>query len=168
MTTDQAIAAADQSRRDGRQCDARGDLASHLAHLPADSLERARTLCSLAQLDRDLHDITASLQNYFEAVRILRIYSEPLLLAYALRHLADVQRESAEADIREAIAILSTHPDAKQLDLANAFRILALLTSDPATWRGARDLYSKLGIDAGIGECDRRLSQQERATPQQP
>jgi tetratricopeptide (TPR) repeat protein len=101
---------------------------------------------------------------YEEAVRLFREVGEPLTLAHTIRHLGDVYREEgysglAEPCYHEALSIYRNHETGSSLDLANAIRSLAVLRWEETRvlWQEARDLYSALGIAAGINEGTERL-----------
>jgi tetratricopeptide (TPR) repeat protein len=92
------------------------------------------------------------------------------LRAHALRHAAELAIErGAEADALEAAQdALKTYlslAEAPMLDVANAFRVRALAWASVGRakkaaqdWQEARDIYERLGISAGVAECDARLS----------
>jgi tetratricopeptide (TPR) repeat protein len=99
-----------------------------------------------------------------EAVRLFREVGEPLTLAHTVRHLGDVYHEEGlsglvEPCYHEALSIYRNHQTSPSLDLANAIRSLAVLRWEQARvlWEEARDLYSALGIEAGINEGTDRL-----------
>lgn len=126
--------------------------------------DRARILCQKAQLARDLGQVDEALTAYDEAVAIWRKAANGQGLAYALRHMADIQvgegrAEAALPFIDEALGLLST---ADVLTRANALRVKALALEGlgrPAreAWAEARALYAEAGVDAGAAECDRHL-----------
>jgi hypothetical protein len=85
-------------------------------------------------------------------------------LAHTVRHLGDVYHEEgfsglAEPCYHEALSIYRNHETSPSLDLANAIRSLAVLRWEQAKvlWEEARDLYSAVGIEAGIKEGTDRL-----------
>ena len=131
----------------------------------------AEALCGLAQAERDFDNLKASAHHYHNAVVLYRQLEQPERLAYALRHEAEVLREdgkSAEAEelFKEAETIYRGFGDKAALDLANTLRGLALVNEaegrkDGARkfWREARELYAKCRVEAGVAECDRKLSQ---------
>lgn len=104
---------------------------------------------------------------YVEAVEAARRAGEPGLLAHALRHVSDLDREAGRADqalsaAEEAVGLYRAQPDIPRLDLANALRLAALARealARPATeaWREAGDLYADLDIEAGVAEAERHL-----------
>jgi hypothetical protein len=101
---------------------------------------------------------------YVEAAELARLEGDQTALAHALRHASDLARErgassKAWRDASEAAALYRQTGD--KLGLANALRLQALSAADPKTgracWEEAHDLYSRLGVDAGVAECKSRL-----------
>jgi hypothetical protein len=104
-------------------------------------------------------------QGYGRAAELARSDGNECLLAHALRHISDLERErgaqrEAWQHASEAVALYRISDD--RLGLANAIRLQALSAKDRgeahACWREARDLYSALEVSAGVAECDRRLN----------
>lgn len=86
-------------------------------------------------------------------------------LAYALRHLSDLQREAnllteSHASAGEAVAVLRAA--GPSLDLANALRLRALAADAlgfdraAADWAEAGQLYRALGVAEGVADCEAR------------
>ena len=133
----------------------------------ADRLEqlgRARELRQRGEAARRSDDSMAR-KCYEEAVRLFREVGEPLTLAHTVRHLGDVYHEQglsalAEPCYHEALSIYRNDETSPSLDLANAIRSLAVLRWVQARvlWEEARDLYSSLGIEAGVNEGTDRLN----------
>jgi tetratricopeptide (TPR) repeat protein len=80
-----------------------------------------------------------------------------LLVAYTLRHTADVHSQlghshQAADEITEAIRIYREHASDHTLDLANALRISALNAERGAlaAWQEAKTLYALVDVQAGI------------------
>jgi tetratricopeptide (TPR) repeat protein len=136
-----------------------------------DQLTLGRALRSLAEVDRKLHDDEAARAHYEEAVALYRQLDDPLALAHSVRHLGDVYRHAhelalAEPCYREALALYRAHPEAAPLDVANAIRSMAVLKSETGAvqaarelWEEAKQLYTATGIEAGVAESSRRLTQ---------
>jgi tetratricopeptide (TPR) repeat protein len=104
-------------------------------------------------------------QGYRRAAELARSDGNECLLAHALRHISDLERERGEPreaweNATEAVRIYRSSDD--RLGLANAIRLQALSAEDQreaaACWREAREIYSDLGVSAGVAECDRRLN----------
>ena len=115
------------------------------------------------QKQRDGQETGAELV-YAEAAELARSKGDRTALAYALRHMSDLARargafSKAWHDASEAAALYRQSSD--KLGLANATRLQALSAADPndarAFWQQARDLYSHLGVEAGVAECESRL-----------
>jgi hypothetical protein len=96
---------------------------------------------------------------YVETAELARSEGDRTALAHAPRHVSDLARArgaSAKAwqNANEAAALYRQSGD--ELGLANAIRLEALSANDPeqsrACWREARDLYSRLGVVAGVTE----------------
>jgi tetratricopeptide (TPR) repeat protein len=102
---------------------------------------------------------------YGLAADLARSSGNEILLAHALRHQSDLAREAGERQsaweyASEAVALYRRSSDT--LGLANAIRLQALCTVDRqdalARWQEARDLYSSVGVAAGVRECDSHLT----------
>jgi hypothetical protein len=95
----------------------------------------------------------------------------PARLAYATRHEADVLREmchlaEAEPLYLEAAGIYRQLGEKATLDLANTLRGLALVNesaarmdASKALWQEAGELYAKCNVEAGVAECNKKLSE---------
>lgn len=106
---------------------------------------------------------------YRAAADLARTQGVAPLLAHALRHQSDLDREAgrlpqALAAAREALSACRGHAT-RPLDLANTIRPLALALDDAGDradaaplWREALDLYRRLGIEAGVRECEDALA----------
>ena len=108
---------------------------------------------------------------YVRAVDLARSAGDEVLLAHALRHVSDLERERGarrEAWEHASEAAALYRKSGEKLGLANAIRLEALSSQDcdeeQACWREARDLYSALGVSAGVAECDRRLCSEPRGS----
>ena len=124
----------------------------------------------LGEIERKLHDPAAARLHYEEAVKLYRGLSDPLVFAHTIRHLGDVYHESklpelAEPCYREALEVYRAHTEAAPLDVANAIRSLAVLTSELGErdqarnlWEEARALYTTVGVQAGVAESLARLA----------
>ena len=71
----------------------------------------------------------------------------------------------AEPLYLEAVSIYRGRGDEAALDLANTLRGLALLAESSgkpdaakSLWQEARQLYTKCNVQAGVAECDEKLS----------
>jgi tetratricopeptide (TPR) repeat protein len=140
------------------------------AAVAEDQSSLAEALCGLAQAERDIGNLEAAIHHYANAVVLYRQLGPPARLAYAIRHQADVLRENgqfvdAEPLYLEAEGIYRQLGEGFELDLANTLRGLALvnesaarLDTSTALWRDARDLYTKCKVEAGVAECDEKLS----------
>jgi len=165
-----------QARRENRLADAKRDLveAVGLCRRAGLQAELAKALTGLGQIERDLHCSSAALQHYEEAVALYRAEGNALKVAHTIRHVADIHRhegryELSERCYNEALRLYRDHEKTPQLDLANAFRGLALLKDDTGNikearslWQKARDLYAAVNVEAGVAESSRRLALLER------
>lgn len=107
---------------------------------------------------------------YAKAAALSREQGQPLLRAHALRHLSDLDRsvgraEMALASADQALALYQAQADSDPLDRANALRLAAMALEDlrrprdaAKRWEAARALYAERGVEAGVAECDDRLS----------
>jgi tetratricopeptide (TPR) repeat protein len=107
---------------------------------------------------------------YAEAIAILREMDDPLRLAHAVRHLADVARRQGRVEIaqpcyEEALAIYRGNAATAALDLGNALRGYGLLLEDVGDRAAAKEawvevlrLYGEVGVQAGIEEAERRVA----------
>lgn len=113
--------------------------------------------------------------HYEEAATLARSVNDHHALAIALRHVADIVRDSGDAKraleaSREAVS-LYRGLGATPLELANALRVNALALraaceDDKALplWIEARWLYHSVNVLAGVEECDRYLADLRIAT----
>jgi tetratricopeptide (TPR) repeat protein len=161
------------ARRENRIADARAIFISGVrsAAEAGDRSSLAEALCGLGQAERDLGSLEAAHHHYAGAATLYREIGPPARLAYALRHEADVFREEcrpAEAEplYREAESIYRQQGEESSLDLANTLRGLALVAESSgkteasrSLWQEARQLYAKCKVDAGVTECDRKLTE---------
>src|SRR5437879_2678526 len=83
--------------------------------------------------------------------------NDPLVVAYTLRHTADIHAQlgffdQSATEIAEAIRIYREHATNHALDLANALRISALNAERRAhaTWHEAKALYASVDVQAGV------------------
>jgi len=122
-----------------------------------------------AKEERGRGDVEVAETSYAEASALAASEGLPQLRAHALRHFAELAAERGAGEraleaAEEALSIYRSNPNESPLNVANAHRVRALASSalgrmDDAAddWRSARKLYSKLGVSAGVAECDRRL-----------
>jgi tetratricopeptide (TPR) repeat protein len=164
-----------QARRENRITDSRAVFieAVRKAAIEADRSSLAEALCGLAQAERDIGNPQAASHHYANAAVLYRQVGPPVRLAYAIRHQADVLREmgqptEAEPLYLEAEGIYRQLGEKATLDLANTLRGLALVNESAAKidaakalWWEARELYAKCNVEAGVAECDERLSQNQ-------
>jgi len=125
---------------------------------------RAAIHVETGRVARDLGDNESASSHYRTAAEFYRGFNDPMNLAHALRHAADISRQmdrfsEAEPCILEAIEIYRAQRPLPQLHLANALRVAALLLEQagkPAEalplWLEARDNYRAAGVEAGMAE----------------
>jgi len=130
-----------------------------------DDATRAEALLDVAQERRNQGDRSAASINYAEAITLLRAGNDTSLLAFALRHAADVRSQlseygTANAHIDEAIRLYRAADPWSPLDLANALRVAALNSEREAdaAWREAEKLYAGEKVDEGVEECSAHLA----------
>jgi tetratricopeptide (TPR) repeat protein len=162
-----------QARREDRVADSRAVFieAVRRAAVEADRPSLAEALCGLAQAERDIGNSEAVAHHYANAALLYRELGQPERLAFAVRHEADILRETgkaveAEPLYLEAEKIYRQLGDKASLDLANTLRGLALVNesaakteASKALWQEARELYAKCNVEAGVAECSEKLSQ---------
>ena len=166
-----------QARREDRLADSRAIFLQGVRNAAeeADRLSLAEGLCGLAQAERDIGNPEAASHHYANAAVLYRQVGPPARLAYAIRHEADVLREMCHpAEVGplylEAAGIYRQLGEKATLDLANTLtntlRGLALVNesaarmdASKALWQKARELYAKCNVQAGIAECNKKLSQ---------
>ena len=133
--------------------------------------ELSVALGKLGHVEQDAGRHEAALACYEQSVAAARRADDPLRLAHAVRHLGDVHRHGgrlaeAEACYEEALSLYARHAaGAAALDHANALRPMAILKEELGQvgqarllWKHARDLYSAVGIEAGVAECADHLA----------
>jgi tetratricopeptide (TPR) repeat protein len=161
-----------QARREDRLADSRAAFieAVRKAAIETDRPSLAEALSGLAQAERGIGNLEAAAHHYANAVVLYRELGLRDRLAYALRHEADTLREmgkvvEAEPLYREAEGIYRQIGESAALDLANTLRGLALVNessgktdASEGLWQEARKLYSKCNVEAGVAECDQKLS----------
>ena len=113
-------------------------------------------LLRTAQAARGAKDLAAAIDHQSVAIAHLREGTNPLALAHALRHRADMLIEAcraaeAEAACAQALWFYAQVPEAPPLDVANAVRCAATqaeatgdIESALALWREARTRYAAL------------------------
>lgn len=113
-------------------------------------------LLHTARAARDAGDLAAAIDHQSVAIELLRAGTNPLALAHALRHRADMliavgRADEAEPDCAQALWFYAQVPEAPPLDIANAVRCAACqaeAVGDKAgaidLWRDARTRYAKL------------------------
>jgi tetratricopeptide (TPR) repeat protein len=162
-----------KARREGHIADSRAIFikAVRSAAEEGDRPSLAEALCGLGQAERDIGNFEAARLHYAGAATLYREIGPQERLAYALRHEADIFRQEgrpadAEPVYREAEGIYRQQGDEAALDLANTLRGLASVTESLARpdasrslWQEARQLYAKCNVEAGVAECDAKLSQ---------
>ena len=131
----------------------------------------AEALCGLGQAERGIGNLEAARHHYAGAALLYREIGPPERLAYAIRHEADILREAclpAEAEplYLEAEGIYRQQGEVAALDLAKALRGLALVNeslgrrdASRLLFEQARELYAKCNVEAGVAECNKKLSQ---------
>jgi tetratricopeptide (TPR) repeat protein len=161
-----------QARRENRIADSRAVFIQGVrsAAEQGDRPSLAEALSGLAQAERDIGNLEAAQHHYAGAATLYREIGPPERLAYALRHEADLLRNEgrpAEAEplYLEAASIYREQGDEAALDLANTLRGLALLAESSgkpeaakSLWQEARQLYARCNVQAGVAECDEKLS----------
>jgi tetratricopeptide (TPR) repeat protein len=158
-----------RARREGRQQDAKRDLAEAVRKAGTQQ-KRARALTALGQIERDLQNLDAALQHYVEAAAIYRAEGNAPRLAHTVRHLGDIHRSAGHAAMAEPcyVEALTHYRNDKQtppLELANAIRGFAILKGDVgdtpkaiSLWTEARALYAEAAVPEGVAESERRLA----------
>jgi tetratricopeptide (TPR) repeat protein len=138
---------------------------------PSDSQQlRAAIHVETGRVARDLGDNESAVSHYRTAASLYRSLHDPLNLAHAVRHIADILRgmgrvAEAEPFILEAIDLYRAQEPLPQLHLANALRVAALLneqagnrTGAQPLWLEARDRYRAAGVEAGVAESRAHLA----------
>lgn len=161
-----------QARREGHAADARAIFfkAVRSAAEAGDRPSLAEALCGLGQAERDIGNLPAARHHYQAAAVLYREIGPPARLAFALRHEADILREEclpAEAEplYLEAEGIYRQQGGEAEIDLANTLRGLAFVyessgrvDASRSLFEQARALYAKCNVQAGVAECEKKLS----------
>jgi tetratricopeptide (TPR) repeat protein len=144
--------------------------AVRLARASDDKSVLVGALKALGQIERDAGKAQESLALYDEALAVCRDTGDPLALAHTVRHVGDLRHtvgrlDLAESCYDEALTLYRTTEGTAPVDLANTLRPYALLMEETghvakaiAMWREAGELYSAVGIQVGVDECDRHLA----------
>lgn len=160
------------ARREGRLADARrtAGKAVELCREVGPKQRLVRSLMFLGQLKRDTAQRESALKLYEEAAALSREVDGPLRFAHTVRHLADLYCEVGRLDLverfyKESLGIYRMQKGASPGDLANAVRGFAVMKDAAeaneearALWEEARSLYSALGVEEGVEECNSHLS----------
>jgi tetratricopeptide (TPR) repeat protein len=161
-----------KAQKEDRLADSRAAFieAVRKAAVEADRPYLAEALCGLARAERGIGNPEAAAHHYANAAVLYRELGLRERFAFAIRHQADILRETgkveeAEPLYKEAEEIYRQLGEPATLDLANTLRGLALVNETAAKtdiakvhWREARELYSKCSVEAGVAECDKKLS----------
>lgn len=110
-----------------------------------------------------------AVRHYERAAALARSHGDDHALAHALRHVADIVRDTGDAKraleaSEQAVSLYRAH-GGTPLELANALRVNALALcaagegDAQSLWAEARRLYSDEGVTAGVEECDLYLPQ---------
>ena len=170
---------AARARREGRLEDAyRGYIqAADVCRACQERRSLISALKGVGQIERDRGHLDAAFAAYEEAVALAREEGDPLLLAHALRHAGDILRHlrrlsDAELRCAEALGIYRERSNAPRVDLANAIRSTAVLKEDIGAnaealslWQEAQQIYSSLGVQAGVDECRAYIAGIARRNP---
>jgi tetratricopeptide (TPR) repeat protein len=161
-----------KARTDGHAADSRAIFlkAVRSAAEEGDRPSLAEALCGLGQAEHDIGNLEAARHHYQGAAVLYREIGPPARLAYALRHEADILRQlclpaEAEPLYVEAEGIYRQPGAEAELDLANTLRGLALVyessgrsDASRSLFEQARALYAKCDVQAGVAECEAKLS----------
>lgn len=110
---------------------------------------------------------------YAQAAALSRETGKPLMRAFALRYLSELDRlggKPAEAlsHAEQAVALYQRHSPSAQLDIANSVRLMAMALDDlgrreaaTRAWTEARDGYTATGATDAVAECDARMTEPE-------
>ncbi|MGB8537097.1 MAG: tetratricopeptide repeat protein [Acidobacteriaceae bacterium] len=161
-----------QARKENRLADSRAIFlkAVRSAAEGGDRPSLAEALCGLGQAEHGIGNLEAARHHYQGAAVLYREIGPPASLAYALRHEADIVRElclpaEAEPLYLEAERIYRQQGEEAKLDLANTLRGLALAYESSGRadasrplFEEARALYGKCNVQAGVAECEEKLS----------
>jgi len=110
--------------------------------------------------------LTEARRGYGNAAVLAREAGDQARLAFALRHISELDLEDGSFDAalaagNEAVSILDADRAMQPLDLANALRVTALAfealarrAEAVARWQQARALYAALDVLEGVTECD--------------
>ena len=110
---------------------------------------------------------------YAQAAALSRETGKPLMRAYALRHLSDIDRsggQPAEAlsHAEQALALYRRHAPDAGLDIAQSIRLTALALVDlrrrdaaAKAWAEARDVFTAAGDAEAASDCAAQLSGDE-------
>jgi len=116
-------------------------------------------------------DRVTARNSYARGAALARELNKPLLRAFALRHLADIDRDAdrpaeAMAHAEQSLALYRRHGQGASLEAADAQRQIALsldalrrVAAAEKAWTEARELYATLGAEASVAECEARLAE---------
>ena len=119
-------------------------------------MKEIAALLQTARAAREAGDLAAAIDHQSVAIEMLRAGTNPLALAHALRHRADMliaagRAVEAEPDCAQALWFYAQVPEAPPLDIANAVRCAACqaeavgdVAGAVALWRDARTRYARL------------------------
>jgi tetratricopeptide (TPR) repeat protein len=142
-----------------------------------DALELADALRELAEFERRAGERERARAHYDEVVALRRAARLEAPLAHALLHLGDVHRDLRDPQrsqecYAEGLRIYESLADIPPLDLANAFRRMAVLkheTGEPAEslrlWERAHELYVRVGYEPAVKESAARIARLQSLIP---
>ena len=127
-------------------------------------MQTIKTKLDQAEAARQTNHPDAALSLADKALAHARESNDPLVIAFALRHAANIRSKLCHFDqsaleIAEAIRIYRAHAEDHKLDLANALRIEALNAERraQAAWHEAETLYASVHVETGVTEVQHHL-----------
>jgi len=131
----------------------------------------ARIFHIYAQFESDLENYPSALELNQKSLSFYEQIDNPDKKSHSMRHIADIHRRlgnygESEKSYQQALTIFREYSRARQSDLANMLRGLALVSENLGktaqaieAWQEAQSIYQQLGLQNGVDEAAKKIAQ---------